>query len=207
MLPYFFTCNRRNYSRWATLYAVDMLTSLPKTVEDEFKDGHFPVKFTPGKFVGVWSDLAVEMTVIKDTKAKSTGIIGFALQESAVLRWTVTRHILGAYASEMRQRASLLNGSCASTHKQQARSIMTRDETDISKVISHIQINMTDPFNFDPIYTDRIVNISSGLAATAEISLSLLSAFSGGEKLLKKFVGERFELKSWKLKIISRYHP
>ena len=36
MLPYFFVCDKPNYSRWGTLYASDMLIKLPVEVRDEF---------------------------------------------------------------------------------------------------------------------------------------------------------------------------
>lgn len=185
-------CNRHNYSRWATLYAVDMCKSLPKSIEDEFNDGQFPVRFTSGKFNGVWSDLAVEMSVIKDTKAKTTGIIGFALKESAVLRWTVTRHILGGYASEMRRRSGILS-PISEIHKQQGRSMVVRDEADVSKIMSHLHIDMTDPFNLDLNNSDQVINISSGLAATSQVSKSLLNAFQDGKELMKNFIAERLE--------------
>lgn len=94
MLPYFFVCNKPNYSRWGTLYALEMLHNLPNEVKEDFKKGRFSVKFTPDPLRGIWSDMAVEMSIIKDTKSNS-GIIGLTRKEPSILRWTISQNILG----------------------------------------------------------------------------------------------------------------
>ena len=53
MLPYFFIADCQNYSRWGTLYALDMLTSLPEPVSEAFLEGQFAVRQTPGGFKGI----------------------------------------------------------------------------------------------------------------------------------------------------------
>ena len=40
--------------------------------------------------------MGVEKTVIRDSKSEG-GIIGLTLKKSALIRWTLTRHIMGEY--------------------------------------------------------------------------------------------------------------
>ena len=55
-----FVANRKNYSRWAYLYLLDML-QLPDFIVDAFKRGNFSVRRAPGKFNGIWSDMETGM--------------------------------------------------------------------------------------------------------------------------------------------------
>ena len=84
MLPYFFVANHQNYSHWGTLYALDMLTSLPEAVSNTFEEGQFAIRQTPGGFKGIWSDMAVETSIICYSKSDS-GIIGLTRRGSTVL--------------------------------------------------------------------------------------------------------------------------
>ncbi|CAC5408181.1 unnamed protein product [Mytilus coruscus] len=101
MLPYFFITNRTNYSRWTPVYILDML-DIPHKVQSAFDSG----KFAKGTFNGIWSDMATEKTIIKDSKGHG-GIVGLTRNKSALIRWTLTRHVLGYFGSEMRDRAGL----------------------------------------------------------------------------------------------------
>ena len=71
MLPYFFSTNRTNY--WRPAYIVEML-EIPKNVESAFEDGQFRVRKIAGQFLGIWSDMGTEKTVIKDSKSEG-GIV------------------------------------------------------------------------------------------------------------------------------------
>ena len=73
MLPFFFVTNMNNYSRWAPIYLLDML-NLPSEVESRFKAGIFAIRQKAGSFNGVWSDMATEKTIIKDSKSNG-GIV------------------------------------------------------------------------------------------------------------------------------------
>jgi len=106
MLPYFFVVDYPNYSHWGTLYALEMLESVPENISREFSEGQFTVRQTTGNFKVVWSDMGVETSIIRDSKSDS-GIIGLTRRGSAVLRWTCSRHVLGQYAERMRCRSGM----------------------------------------------------------------------------------------------------
>jgi hypothetical protein len=56
------------------------------------------------KFNGVWPDMATEKTVIRDSKGRG-GIVGITRQKSALIRWTLCRHVLADFSAEMRTRS------------------------------------------------------------------------------------------------------
>lgn len=187
MIPYFFVANRNNYSRWAPLYLLDML-QLPDYIEDAFRRGNFSVRRAPGKFNGIWSDMGTETTVIRDAKGDS-GIIGLTRKQPALIRWSLTRHILGNYASQMRIR----NGQTAQlsqVHEQAQPAAMKRDEKHVLDIINHINNNMTNPFEVDSHPEGILLNISSGLHAPQEVQQSLLSAVEMGTRKFHCFVKE-----------------
>ena len=67
MLPYFFITNRTNYSRWTPVYILDML-NIPNEVKLAFDSGEFAIHQKTGTFNGIWSDMATEKTIIKESK-------------------------------------------------------------------------------------------------------------------------------------------
>jgi hypothetical protein len=103
MLPYLFIANRVNYSRYLPVYILDML-DLHQDVKSAFESGQFAICQKQGKFNGVWSDMATEKTVIRDSKGRG-GIVGITRQKSALIRWTLCRHVLADFSAEMRTRS------------------------------------------------------------------------------------------------------
>jgi hypothetical protein len=51
--------------------------------------------------------MATEKTIIKDSKSNG-GIVGLARKKSALIRWTITRHIVGHFSAVMKVRSGLL---------------------------------------------------------------------------------------------------
>ncbi|CAC5387760.1 unnamed protein product [Mytilus coruscus] len=144
MLPYFFITNRTNYARWTPAYILDML-NLSETVQSVFISGEFLIRQKPGALYSIWSDMATEKTIIKDSKA-CRGIIRLTRKKPALLRWMLTRHILAHFSSEMRSRSGL--APYAETEQEENRqTAMTRDKKNVSDLIGYMHSNMTDPFN------------------------------------------------------------
>ena len=198
MLPYFFSCNRQNYSRWATVYAVDMLANLPQAVKEAFEAGQFSVKRSAGKYNGIWSDMGVESTVIRDSKSRSGGIIGLTNKGTSLIRWSLTRQLLGQYSSAMQERSRYGRlESEEKTHEQQRPSMLLQDETHAQQLLDHLNENFIDPFDVEK-HPSVLVNISSGLQATASIQKSLLSAQQKGTASVKAFVNDRLSTEGTK---------
>ena len=63
MLPYIFITNRRNYSRWMSVYILDML-ELPAEIKSAFEKGEFSIRQTSSSFNDIWSDMDTEKNII-----------------------------------------------------------------------------------------------------------------------------------------------
>ena len=192
MMPFFFCSNHQNYARWATSYIIDMLTILPAEVETAFMEGQFAVRRTHGSFNAIWSDMGVETTVIRDSKARNSGIIGKTHTETTALRWCLTNLLLGQYTTAMQSRISGSSDSGdTSRHEQMQPAKMKQDEEHACQIIQHITENMTDPFRTEN-HPDALINIGSGLYASEEVEKSLLAALEKGTKTFQQFVVDRF---------------
>ena len=157
--------NRTNYSRWTPVYILDML-DIPQDIKTAFDAGEFTIHQSAGKFNGIWSDMATEKTIIKDSKGKS-GIVGLTRKKSALVRWTLTRHVLSKFSSEMRDRAGLTTEGEVS-HDETKPTAMRRDDKQVSDMIDHISTKMTDPFDVS-LHPPKLVNISTGMHATKDL--------------------------------------
>ena len=77
MLPYFFAYDRTNYSRWTSVYLIDMrkLKYTAPEVYQEFHSGNHPVKRSNNStFNHVWTDMGLEQSLNRDSKT-SGGIV------------------------------------------------------------------------------------------------------------------------------------
>ena len=85
MLPYFLVADKTNYARYTPVYLLDML-ELPGEVAQSFESGQFIFKAKCGSFNGIWTAVAVEKTVICDSKSNS-GIVGLTRKAPALLNY------------------------------------------------------------------------------------------------------------------------
>ena len=68
MLPFIYAANRVNYSRYIPVYILDML-KLPDDAKNSFQQCLLTYREKPGSFNGLWTDMGVEKTVIRDAKS------------------------------------------------------------------------------------------------------------------------------------------
>ena len=83
MYAFAYDCN--NYASWGPVYIAEMLL-LPQTapdVHEVLEAGKRVVTRSNGSFNSGWSDLGLEQTVVRYTKSRQCGIIGFNRQEEA----------------------------------------------------------------------------------------------------------------------------
>lgn len=193
MLPYFFVCNHTNYARYAPLYFLQLLNDLPDSVKEEFKAGHFTVKLSPHAFCGLWSDMGVEMSVIKDTEG-SSGIIGFTCKGDAVPRWSLSRNILAEYAKSMAQQFSSEDSEKSSKflHEQQQPSKLPQDVKNVLLLFEYMIHNMSDPFDLSN-FNQNLLNFATGVVSDKDVETELLNAIQTEKTMLKDLVLKRFE--------------
>lgn len=186
MIPYFFSTDKTNYARWMPVYILEMVNS-PAEVISVFEEGQFSVYEVPGAFNGVWSDMGTEKTIIKHAKGEG-GIVGFTRKSPALVRWILTRHVMAQYANAMKKRARIETSEFR-THQQCNPASMKKDEEDVTRLLKHLNENMTNPFDIKADENpDVLVNISSGLHASKEVKETLLNAVNIGERKMTQFV-------------------
>lgn len=164
------------------------MTELPADVHEAFKEGKFAIRRAAGTFNGVWSDMGIESTVIRDAKS-SGGIVGLTRKESALLRWTITRQSLGEYASAIRSRSGTIHKDDMG-HEQMRPAALNRDEQHVQRLICHVEDNMTHPFRTTDHPDEHLVNISSGVIASKDIQKSLLSVHDLGKRQMEEYITE-----------------
>ena len=193
MLPYFFAYDRINYARWATIYYSDMKSLADKAPEvfEEFVAGNHPVKRATGSFNQVWTDLALEQSINRDSKTHG-GLIGNTRSDSAMNRWLLTSHFRADIVATTKKMCCMseVTDSCK-MHKEAGPSRVSRDETDVQKLVNVFQDQLLNPFLADDHKTDLVMNLASGMTSTNEISKDLTSALSVGETRLKEFIEKR----------------
>jgi hypothetical protein len=181
---YVYYTNGVNYSRWLPVYLLDM-HFLPPDVRAAFESGQFAIRQKLGKFNGVWSDMATEKTVIRDSKGRGD-IVGITRQKAALIRWSLTRHGLAEFTGEMR----ITSGTVAideSFHEEREPAALKRDESHVNLMREHVKQRMTNPFDVAS-HPKSLVNISTGIHAPTEIEVALTNAFDNGINMVKAFV-------------------
>ena len=196
MLPYFFAYDRINYARWASVYLSDM-KSLPITasnVYNEFINGNHPIKRAAGTFNQVWTYLALEQSVNRDSKVKG-GIVGFTQQKDTVNRWLLTAHTRANIVSSVKTMCE--TNDCVSDRengtniKECGNARLGRDEDDVQKLLGVLTEQMLNPFDTDQHKTDLIMNLATGVTSTDEVSKDLGTASNVGKACFEKFVKSR----------------
>ena len=163
------------------------MLELPDEVKTAFDNGQFSVRQTTGRFNGICSDMGTEKTIIRDAKGDS-GIVGLTRKKPALVRWTLTRHLLSAYAKSMKERSGVGSKSQPPIHEQLSPASMARDKKHVQTLVDHMAKNMTNPFDVEGHPEDVLINISYGLYANADVRKSLLNAVDNGQKQCERFV-------------------
>ncbi|CAC5356069.1 unnamed protein product [Mytilus coruscus] len=165
------------------------MLNLTSDIQPAFASGQFAIRQKPGKFNGVWSDMATEKTVIKDSKGRGS-IVGITRQKSALIRWSLTRHVLGELSAEMRS-SSGFSAPEELFHEETRQKALQRDKEHVKLVVEHVHQRMTNPFDIKS-HPKALINISTGMHAPKEIESSLTKAFDDGIKMVKSFVNGAF---------------
>ena len=124
-------------------------TCTAKEVYDEFMNGNHSVKRATGSFNQVWTDLALEQTVNKDSKVKG-GILGFTQHKYAVDRWFLTAHTRANIVSSTKAMCESHNresGNVSGQHKECGKLRMERDESNVQKLVETLSGQMLNPFD------------------------------------------------------------
>ena len=121
------------------------MLNLPRELQTAFEAGEFAVRQIPGCFKGSWSDMGTEKTVTRNAKGRS-GIVGLTRNKPALIRWTLTGHIMREYTNAMPERSGLSPDAEDKDQKEVLTSTLKRDEQHVRVLTKHAVNNVTNPF-------------------------------------------------------------
>ena len=146
---YAFAYDRQNYARWDPVYLAEMhlLKETAPEIHAEFERGkHVVTRSTKSRFNCVWSDLGLEQLVVKDTKSRQGGIIGFSRIQEATLKWYLTVHERRGILRNFKAMCGLSEDEDQG-HRDLKRTNTKKDENEIQKIIQVITDRFGNPFS------------------------------------------------------------
>ena len=196
MVPYFYSMDRTNYSRWLPIYLADMhqLSTTHPEVHAEFLIGNHSVSRSNQPFSQVWTDMALEQSVNLDSK-KRGGIIGITQKAEALDRWFLTIHERAAITTATKHMCGLQENEKVGTHKDLGAQRLKRDEADVHKLLSvftsELMTNPFSPSDNDDNVCLPLVNIATGVVVPDEMTHSLVCARDIGRQHMERFIQQR----------------
>lgn len=182
----FFTFNHQNYSRWLTKN-LDELMNMEQThpgLIEEFKNGALSIRRTQKIFCRTPVDLTLEQTINANAANKLTGISAFTNNLHARQKWSETHTVRTAIIAEFLERLKLtkLQDNVDSVYQSKKFKIQ------LDKFTLELNKNV-NPF-CEELNQDKLFNLSSGRAASAETTECLLNAKSNGLQQMNTFIKE-----------------
>ena len=187
MLKCFFAYDKTNYSRHFTYYWASQqnLQSSHPGIYEEFLNGHFAVKRTPGKFNMLPSERVIEQTINKEQKGAG-GIIGISTSSGAVQRWIFSSHTIAEILANFKH--SLGMNQLVSKPKDLSKSRIILDETAVQICYNVIKC-WGNPFE----KSETLIGLSSQVEAPENALKDLLEAGEIGKARARDFIHERIE--------------
>ena len=168
----FFKTNHPNYSRWMTLFALQLANlkvDNPK-VYNVLRNGAFSVNRTKKPFAAVGIDMSLEQTINADAKSRLKGMLPFADIASAVNRWVVTNATRSSIANQLLEIAELKDYHADSKELNEPR--VGRDKKDLER-LKEVIVNSVNPFSRDTD-PEGLFNLATGKQCSAETEKYLL---------------------------------
>lgn len=188
IIPYAFAYDNINYARYLTGMLGEML-ELPSTfpeVYEEFVNGNFAVQLQNNyAFSRSEADKVIETTINKDTKTPG-GTTGFSTNDNAVHRWEVNAAYRAALRACFHKHLNYRpqNGK----HPDLNLSRISRDESDVLKVISTLENTF-----INPLTPCSLVSISTGIIPNKKTTQDLMKAREIGLKAMEQLIETRMK--------------
>ena len=163
----------------------------------DFQNGWFGIKQTAKFFASTPIDLTLEQTIKADASSQLFGITSMTNSISARQRWAESHFFRTTIISSLLDMLDLKKNEDVSQYLRHG--VMVKDNKLLHKVID-LLCAMMNPF--DPADKERLYNIATGKAASADTEKFLLSVNVTGEIAKKSFISEcikrpeRFEEKN-----------
>lgn len=159
MLNLFAATGHNNYARCARLYLQEM-KRLPQTapwLHDQFLNEKSTVRRTSKNWTGIWTDLAIEQTLMRSLKSKGGLTVGRGMTESTRHQWVLSLSHSASIHDAMTQLTGATHKSSEQHHELGA-SRTRQDYNDCHKFLDWLSVR--NPF---VIPGDDLHALSSGL--------------------------------------------
>lgn len=186
MCSLFFTFNHQNYARWLTRN-LDDLMNIEKTHPGlliEFQNGALSIRRTANNFCRSAIDLTLEQTINANLANRLTGISAFTNSLHARQRWCETHTIRMAITTQFLEFLDIFRSSESSDNEYKNKIFNRQLKQFTEEVCKNI-----NPFSSE-INRFKLFNLSSGKAATEDISEFLLNVECNGLKQMRTFIEE-----------------
>ena len=186
--PILFMTNHHSYSKWMTLYALELLNLENKKpdVELQLRSVGFSVNQLGRKFSNIGVDMAIGQTINAEAKSRLKGIIDFVDISSAVNRWITSNSMRSEIVNNVLQIADLdkpINGT-----KVLRAPRIAKDKVDVQKVKKLIKDTL-NPFD-ESANDDALFNIRTSRKLEIEGETYLLTSANEGVNIRDKFIEE-----------------
>ena len=115
-------------------------------------------------------------------------MIGFTLHKGVLLRWLMTRHIMGEYAEAFKGLCN--SASKGKLHEELGDSHSNKDRKDVKDMKEYLYSQCQDPFDLDGV-VDYLMNITTGQIASQDVKDSMKGIPERGKVILDDFVKEQ----------------
>lgn len=191
MCGYFFVFNQPNYAKWTAMY----LNNLIKLKVDnsilleEFRKGAFGIRRTKSCLGRSPVDLTLEQTINADAGNTLTGVSHFTNSIAARERWALSHSVRTKIMSFVKAEIGLSQADDTSYTLQKNR--IEKDSKTLNSIVETIKKTM-NPFSGN-VDKDSLFNLSTGKAASLNVTDYLLNVKSLGKEQKLKFISECFE--------------
>ena len=155
---------------------------LPNTVLTPFLEGKHVVRLADGYWNGIWTDMSIESTYMKNGKGPS-GIIGVTTQERTVNIWANSHHLCTELTNELEELRTQKNLK-EKHHKEETAGRMKSDSEDRLKIRKALA-TFIHPLKIETHSSNILVNIYNGEQAGDNVNV--IQAVEIGEKQMKDF--------------------
>lgn len=186
MLALFAATGHVNYAKSARLYLQQMRSleiNYPWLHKQFMENGFHCIRRSEKFWAGIWTDLAIEQTLMRSIKSRGGLTRGSGMTESVRLVWVSTLH----ECSTVRQAMNVVTGAVQKTseqHVELSSSRVRRDNEDLGRVSSWL-----DQFNPLQVSDNRLRSLSSGLAASDGDGVNCDEAEIVGSAIQKRLDG------------------
>ena len=165
MLNLFAATGHINYAKCGRLYLQNM-EKLPEKqpwLHDQFMSGNHTVRRTSKNWTGIWTDLAIEQTLMRSLKTKGGLTVGRGMDESVRHQWVLSLSHTALIHDAMSQ---LTRAVCKTSeqHHELGASRRKQDYAHFQKMLDWISIR--NPFL---IPGENLQSISTGLMSSSQV--------------------------------------